>query len=139
MAYTCKWYQKGLENLLKGNLGDLSSAANDITANFVTASYTPNQQSDASWAAISANEGSGSGYAAKVLANKTVTSSSLVIKWDADDLDWNPVTVTFRYLTVRKGDYLILYFDFGENKVYSAAECKIIFSSTNAVGKATAS
>jgi hypothetical protein len=139
MAVTCKWLQKGLEAMGKGLLGDLSSAANDITVNLVTDSWTPTQQTDASWAAISANEGSGAGYAAVVLTGKTVTSSALVIKFDADDADFGTCTVTFRYVTVRKSDYLIGYVDMGENKVYSASPCKVMWSATNGWGKITAS
>lgn len=74
----------------------------------VTGSYTPNQNTHDFWDDVSANEVSGTGYAAAALATPTVTmDGSGNIKFDADDpTPWSQNGAGFT-----NGRRYILYYD----------------------------
>lgn len=102
-AGSWKVYGAALEAINKGTL-DLDS--NTFRMVLVTSSHTPNQSTHSTFADISANEATGTGYTSsgKLLAC-TVTRSGLVVTFDCDDQSWTTSTITAKYaMIVRDAD-----------------------------------
>jgi hypothetical protein len=92
-------YGPALEQLIEGGL-DLDT--NTWRMVLVTASYTPNQSTDAAWSTISANEvANGGGYTTHgKLLTVTSTRSGLVVTFDCDDQSWTSSTITAKYAVI---------------------------------------
>lgn len=92
-------YGPALEQLIEGGL-DLDS--NTWRMVLVTASYTPNQSTDAAWSTISTNEvANGGGYTTHgKLLTVTSTRSGLVVTFDCDDQSWTSSTITAKYAVI---------------------------------------
>jgi len=133
-----KWYQKGKAHYYKGDMGDFES--DTFKAVLLSSSYTPNQQTDETWADCSAYEVSGTGYTAGglELANKTVTDSSLVITLDCDDFEWASSTITAKTCVIvhqagaslASGDYLLCYISADANQSSSGTTFSIPLATT---------
>ena len=96
----------------------------------LSSSYTPSQDNDEFWSAISSYEvSSGDGYTTGgktlVLSDPSVVTASNKTILDAADVQWTELTKTARYAVVYRDSgtastsRLISYVDFGENKVAS--------------------
>jgi hypothetical protein len=68
----------------------------------LTASYTPNQSTHATWADLSATEvAAGGGYTAGgKLLTMAVSRSALVVTVDCDDQSWTASTITAKYAAI---------------------------------------
>ncbi len=67
----------------------------------VGAGYTPNQNTHGTWADVSANEITGTGYTANgKLITQTVTRSNLVTTFDCDDQSWPGSTFTAKWAVI---------------------------------------
>ena len=92
-------YGPALELLIEGGL-DLDT--NTWRMVLVTASYTPNQSTDAAWSTISTSEvANGGGYTTHgKLLTVTSTRSGLVVTFDCDDQSWTSSTITAKYAVI---------------------------------------
>lgn len=136
---TGKWFGPAIGKVL----GKQLDLVNDtIKVGLVTSSYTPNQDTHDEWADVSANETSGTGYTAggKSLASKTLTYDSTNNWWtfDAADLTWSAVSVSFRYAVIYddtvSGKPLIGYVDFGSTQTASAQDLIVKWETTGDTG-----
>lgn len=118
--------------------------ADTIKVALVESTYTPDQDVDASYADISANEASGTGYTAggATLANKSASydGASNTVTLDGDDVTWANSTVTARYAVVYDDSgavaadkTLIGYVDFGSNQSSSNGNFTIAWDATGIV------
>ncbi|WP_206315344.1 hypothetical protein [Streptomyces sp. C1-2] len=116
-----KWFGPALGKVL----GKQIDLVNDtIKVALVTGSYSPNVDTHDEWADVSANEASGTGYTAGgvALSSKTLTYDSTNNYWtfDAADIAWSGVTLSFRYAVIyddtATGKPLLGYVDFGSSQ-----------------------
>ncbi len=141
MAYTAKWYGLGLKALLNGTT-DIDT--DTLKCALMDNTYTPNQDTDETWAGISGDEVSGTGYSAggATLASVTLTytGATNTLSYDAADPSWSDSTITARYAVFYSSTsgYLISYIDFGEDKTSTAGLFKIELDSAG-IGKITLS
>jgi len=101
--------------------GGIDLDSDTIVCVLLGSGYTPARTTHATWADVSAEEISGTGYTAggQALANKTMTHSSGTGTFDADNVVWSTATITAKYaVLVRRagaslvsGDLLIGYVD----------------------------
>lgn len=135
MAVTAKLYGLAYANF---KAAGINWASDTIKCALVTSSYTPNQDTHDFWDDVSANEASGSGYTAggATLAGKSVTydAASNEVRLLADDVSWDPSTVTARYGVVYKDtgnaatSRLISYVDFGQDESSVGANFEIAWA-----------
>lgn len=93
-----KVYGAAAEAISRGTL-DLDS--NTFRMVLVTASHTPNQSTHSTYADISANEATGTGYTAGgKLLTCTVARTGLVVTFDCDDQSWTSSTITAKYAVI---------------------------------------
>lgn len=116
-------YNEFPNRLQSGSVGqDLNSA--DIKVALLTSSHTPAPESNASWADVSANEASGTGYTAggQTISNFSVTADSgnRLVTADGDDVEWTNSTIDASYAVVYNASPstdsnkdLIMLIDFG--------------------------
>lgn len=137
MAYTAKWYGLGLKALLNGTT-DIDT--DTLKCALMDNTYTPNQDTDETWAGISGDEVSGTGYSAggATLASVTLTytGATNTLSYDAADPSWSDSTITARYAVFYSSTsgYLISYIDFGEDKTSTNGLFKIELDS-GGIGK----
>jgi hypothetical protein len=120
-------YGKFYETALKAGIANLSAEGTAVKVMLCTSTYTPNQNTHSVKADVT-NEVVGAGYTAGgaelTAASKTVSYSTLVTTFDAPDVVWSDSTITARYAIVydatTAGNPLILWVDFGEDKISSA-------------------
>jgi hypothetical protein len=137
MAVTAKAYSNMPINALKALIADLNSAGTAVKVALVTSSYTFNQETHNDFADIT-NEVTGTGYTAggATLANKAVTETTRVTKFDADDVSWTSSTITARgaviyYSTGTAGTSVLLIFvDFGEDKSSESGTFQITWNAS---------
>lgn len=100
-AGNVKVYAEALEFIEEGGI-DLDTDTFVVTLH--TSSYTPNQNTHATWADVSATEITGTGYTAGGVALSGVTSSSsgAVVTFDANDISWTSATLTAKYAVITK-------------------------------------
>lgn len=111
--------------LAKGAINDLSDNSNThIKVMLLTSSASPDQETWEDKADVT-NEVSGTGYTSggAELTNKSISESTKVTTFDADDVTWSSSTITARYAviyddtpTYDTDKKLIAYIDFGEDK-----------------------
>jgi hypothetical protein len=110
---------------------NIDLGADTIKVMLVQAAYTPDRDAHNRRDDVT-DEASGTGYTAggATLANVTTTQDDTndLMKFDADDVVWTTVTVTFRYLVFYKSrggaasaDELIGYIDTGGNQTVTGA------------------
>lgn len=90
-------YQAGKLAITKAQI-DLSSTTN-IFCVLAGTGYTPTVNTDATYADVSANEVTGTGYTAggAVLPSDTDTATSGTVKWTSGAVSWSSSTVTAKY------------------------------------------
>ena len=119
-------------------LMDLGNGNDTIKCMLCTSTYTPNQDTHDFKNDIT-NEVSGAGYTAtgETLANQAVSITTRVTKFDADDVQWASSTITARYAVLYDATPgsdatrpLILYVDFGEDKVSDNGTFKIAWNAS---------
>jgi len=136
MAYSTYVYGLCAQNLWKGNI-DFDT--NAIKVALLTSSYSPAQDTDETWAGISANEIAGTGYTAggATLANKTLTytAGTNVLKVDADNVSWTTATFVARVMVIYDSatGYLIAYSDFAADKSVEAGTFTIEFNASGII------
>lgn len=100
--------------------GTIDFVSDTMMVALMTSSYTPSQ-AHTGWSQISANEIAGataSGYSATALSGKTVTVSSNVSIFDADNVTWDPSTITASGAVIYESgaERLVAYVDFGSDQ-----------------------
>lgn len=102
MATTAKWYGLGLKHCLS----DVNVATDTIKAAILGAGYTPNQDTDEFWSAVSANEVVGTGYTAggiTVVVSLSYDGTTNTVKLTLPgDVTWSNSTITGRYVVFYK-------------------------------------
>ena len=111
--------------LAKGAINDLSDNTNThIKVMLLTSSASPDQETWEDKGDVT-NEVTGTGYTAggAELTNKSISESTKVTTFDADDVTWSSSTITARYAVIYDDTptndtdkKLIAYIDFGEDK-----------------------
>ena len=127
-------YNRFFANLMNKEV-DLE--ADTIKVALLTSSYTINKDHN-TWAEVSANEVSGTGYTAggATLANKSVTQDDTndQATFDADDVTWSSSTITARYAVLYDNtltnDDLLAIFDFGSDQSSSNGDFTLQFSAS---------
>jgi len=82
---------------------------------------------------VSSHEIAGSGYVAggQVLTTVVWERTGGVVKFDADDPEWDPATLTARYAVVyddtASGKPLVVLLDFGQNESATSAPFRVQF------------
>lgn len=117
------WYGRGVEAFKNGSVDWESDT---INVALLVASHTPDQGTHQFFDDVSADETSGDGYTAggQALANKTLTydSTGLHVTLDADNVTWDPSTISAQYAVIYKtgtagtDDFLIAYGDAGSEQ-----------------------
>lgn len=135
MAVTAFWYAKAFINAFT-QAQPLDWDTNAMKIMLTTSAYTPNQDTHSDKADVT-NEVAGAGYVAggATLAGKTLANTLNVVKFDANDVAWAASSITARraviYDSVGGGADasrpLMLWIDFGEDKVSDDGEFKIAF------------
>ena len=113
--------------------GTIDMDDDDFYCALLADTYTPSA-AHSLWAEISAHEIEGTGYVAggQLLANVGWIRTAGVVKFDADDPEWNPATFTARYAVIRDatpaGQPLVVLLDFGQNENATAAPFRVQFN-----------
>ena len=125
MAVTAYVFSKFPYWLAKGAINDLSDNTNThIKVMLLTSSASPDQETWEDKGDVT-NEVTGTGYTAggAELTNKSISESTKVTTFDADDVTWSSSTITARYAVIYDDTptndtdkKLIAYIDFGEDK-----------------------
>lgn len=113
-------YNRFKANIL-GGLCDLDAAGDTIKVALMATGHSVSDADDDTWANVSANEMSGTGYTTpgQNLAGQTVTEqdASDNAKFDGTDIAWTTATFSAYYAVLYDdtlaGDDLICSFDFG--------------------------
>jgi len=124
-------YSNALLGVLNGSI-DLDTDA--LRMVLVTDSYTPNQNTHDTWADVSANEATGTGYTASgKLLTASLALASNVVTLDADDQTWTSSTITAKYaVIVRDADGNGTLASTDAVIAYAALDTATSVSSTNA-------
>lgn len=97
------WYGRGLEAV---KTGAVDWGTDTIKVALLEAAYTPAQGTHQFFADVSASEASGAGYTAggATLANRAQSydAANLRVVLDADDVSWDPSSITAQYVVVYK-------------------------------------
>ena len=120
--------------------GLVNLASDTIKVALVTSAYTPNQDTHEKFSDITGEVANGNGYSSggAALANKTVTKDNAnhAGVFDADDVSWDPSTITARGAVLYKDtgspatSPLIGYIDFGADKASTADRFRIVWNGT---------
>jgi hypothetical protein len=134
MAVTATPYGQFLQDLLAG-VHNVSTDTDKVA--LLTSAYTPDFDANASFADVSANEVSGSGYTAGgiALANKAIAynTSTNVVSVNADAVSWTGLAVTTRYAVIYRSSNtnanskLIGLIDFGADRTYDTETFQLSF------------
>lgn len=127
-------YNRYKANLLNGEV--------DMEADTLKLALLNNSHSftatDNTWADISSNEISGTGYTAggQALASKAVTQAATT-KFDADDVTWSSATLTAYHAVLYDdslaNDDLIFSLDFGGAQAVTAADFTIVWNASGII------
>jgi hypothetical protein len=133
-------YEKALPKLFNGSF-DLDS--HSWKAALLTASHVPDEAADEFWSDISGDEVSGTNYTAGgvTLSGVSISVSSGVLVWDANDALWNTPNYTFRFVaiynnTLANKDLLILL-DYGATANPGGNTFYVRFDNPDGILKAT--
>lgn len=135
MAITAHMYGQFL-SAMAGKTVNLNSDA--VKVMLASASYTPNQATDAFQSALGANEISGTGYTAggTALTGTSLTNAANVLTLAAANTAWPTATFTARYAVIvdtqpgsAATNPLIGYIDFGANQSPSGVTFQINWTS----------
>jgi hypothetical protein len=135
MAAVTKWYGKALIQVLNK---EVDWNTDSIKVALCTSTYTPDQDAHDYFDDVT-NEVEGEGYTAggKALTNCTVAydAPSKAVQLKADNLTWDPVTLTARYAVIYDATPataatrpLVAYVDFGEDKSPSGGALTIAWA-----------
>lgn len=110
MAVTAHWFGRAAANMLGGEtLGEASAIdylSDTIKVALLDNTFTPDLDTQEFFADVSADEVVGAGYVAggATLTGKAISydPATNTVKFDADDPEWNPSTITARYAVVYK-------------------------------------
>ena len=141
MAVSAKLYAKFPLNLGGGDAsgdGPMDLLSDTIKATLHTATYTPNQSTNEVKADATNELTTAGGYTAGgvTLGSKTYSSSSLVTTFDAADLAWSALSVTFRYIVLwddtptTPADPLISYVDTGGDQTLSGTDLAVVWNAS---------
>jgi hypothetical protein len=139
---TAVWYGLGLQKSFTSTAtDDIEWTTDTIKIALVTATYTPNQDTDnyANLAGFTGNELSGGGYARQTLGGKTLTydGPSNTIRFKATDPAWTAFTGTWRYAVIFKDtgtastSPFIGLVDFTANQTITAGTFTLNFDTTD--------
>ena len=126
-------------NALKKLLSDLNAAGTTVKVALCTSSYTPDQDAHDSYSDLTNEVANGNGYTTggATLANKAVTQSAKVTKFDADDVSWSNSTITARYAVIYDATpaaaadkKLLAYVDFGADQSSSSGTFQITWNAS---------
>lgn len=123
-------------DLMDGSV-DLDSGGDTINVGLLTDSHSFTA-SDTSWASISANEISGTGYTAggATLGSQSVTMASNTATWDAADTSWTSATFTAYHAalySVTNSSSLIASVDFGGEQTVTSGTFTIEWNSAGII------
>lgn len=146
MAISAKWYAKGLQHMLQG---DINWVSDTIKVSAHSSAYTPNQGTHEFYTDLTNELGTANGYTAggATLGTKSVTLASLLVALKAADTTWTPgsgQTLTIRYLVIRKDtgtgstSPLLGYVDLGADVSATNAAWTADWDNTEGVLKGTA-
>lgn len=112
-----KTYSNANLQAFSGGINDLGSTATTVKCALLDSGYTPNQDTNADWSTISANEITASGYSAggAEITTKSLTLTGNTVTFDGDNVQWtSTATITARYAVVYEvtSSYLLCYHDF---------------------------
>ena len=130
------WYGKAVQSVLQKQINLVSD---DVKVALFTSSYTPNVDTDTTYAGIT-GQAAGTGYTAGGLSltNKTLTQDAAnnVWKFDADDITFSAVSIAFRYAVIydNTNGYLIGYVDFGTTQTATNQDLTIRWESGTTTG-----
>jgi hypothetical protein len=138
MAVSAYMYGQALGKALNK---EISWTSDNIKVALVKDTYTPNQDTNAYWGDVVANEATGTGYTAggATLASKTLTYDNATnkLKLSAANAQWPASTVTARYAVVYDDSPstnatkpLLGYVDFGANQSTSNTTFEIVWSAS---------
>lgn len=122
---------------------EIDMSGDSFKVMLVSSAYTPNQDTHRYKSDVT-GEVTGDGYTAggATLANVTVTydAATNTLKFDADDVTWDPSTITARYAVVYDNSPasdtvrpLVSYIDFENDEASNADEFTLSFSSSGIV------
>lgn len=130
------WYGKAVQSVLSKQTNLVSD---NIKVALYSNSYVPNFDTDNLFTEVS-GEVSGTGYTAGGLAltNKTLTQDTAanVWKFDADDITFSGVTLSFRYAVIYNAtnNQLIACVDFGSTQSTANQDLTIRWESGSTTG-----
>lgn len=130
------WYGKAVQSVLSKQTNLVSD---NIKVALFSNSYVPNFDTDNLFTEIS-GQVTGTGYTAGgiVLANKTLTQDTAanVWKFDADDITFSGVTLSFRYAVIYSAtnNQLIACVDFGSTQSTANQDLTIRWESGTTTG-----
>lgn len=141
MAISAKLYAKFPLNLGGGTAAGSSSLdllSDALNLSLHTGTYVPNQSTNEIKADATNELSTAGGYTAngQALASKTYASSSLVSTFDAADLTWTALTVTFQlavlcdFTTATLVKPLILYVDTGGTQTVSSLDVSFVWNAS---------
>ncbi|HEX2671778.1 MAG TPA: hypothetical protein VHM25_12940, partial [Polyangiaceae bacterium] len=144
MAITGKLFAKFPMNMGGGDAagdGPMDLLSDTIKLTLHTSTWTPNQSTNEVKADATNELTTAGGYTAlgQALASKTYTTSSLVASFDAADVTWTGLSVTYRYgvlwddTPTTPADPLIGYVDSGGDQTLSSTDLVFQWNSAPAI------
>ena len=130
------WYGKAIQSVLSKQTNLVSD---NIKVALFSNTYAPNFDTDTSYSALT-GETTGTGYTAGGLAltNKTLTQDTAanVWKFDADDITFSGVTLSFRYAVIYSAtnSQLIACVDFGSTQSTANQDLTVRWESGTTTG-----
>lgn len=148
MAITGKLFAKFPLNLGGGDAsgdGPMDLLSDTIKLTLHTSTYTPNQSTNEVKADATNELSTAGGYTAlgQALASKTNTTSGLVNSFDAADVTWASLSVTYRYgvlwddTPTTPADPLIGYVDSGGDQTLNSTDLVFQWNSAPAIWQFT--
>lgn len=149
MAVSAKWFGQGQMNLMNGNVIWKASGGSDIRVALMKTTFAWNQDTNATWADVSAQEiAAGNGYtaggASLTMVDPAYDAASNETRLDANDVTWTSSTITAYYAVVYKYNataslaYLLGYVDFGGAFTSTNGDFKITWASDGVLKSAAA-
>lgn len=141
MAVSAKLFAKFPQNLGGGDAsgdGPMDLLSDTIKATLHTSTWTPNQTSNETKSDATNELSTAGGYTAGgvTLGSKTYAASSLVTTFDAADLSWPALSVTFRYIALwddtptTPADPLISYVDTGGDQTLAGTDLAVVWNAS---------